>query len=108
MAQNTVLALGRTAATSSVITVTTTPVTVSIYSDVAGPNGLCSFPGEAVCPVYMDSPGSVNPPLILAGGTPVLLSQQQTQVVLTSPGDYYVMRPLLPSTVPNVGVFTQT
>ena len=108
MAQNTVLALGRTAATSSAITVTTTPVTVSIFSDVAGPDGLCSFPGEAVCAVFMDSPGSVNPALILAGGNPVLLSQQQTQVVLTSPGEYYVKRPLLPSTVPQVGVFTQT
>lgn len=109
MAQVTSLALGRTAATSSVITVTTTAVTVSLYSDAAdGSTGLCSIPGEAICAVYIDSPGTYNPQLADENGKSVFLTQDKRQIVLTAPGDYYVMRPLIQSTSPQVGVFSQT
>jgi hypothetical protein len=107
MAQTVMLALGRTAATSSVITVTTTPVTVSLYSDsVDGLTGFCSING--VCPIVMDTPATPNVQLTTRETGPVNLSNDQSQWVLSAPGDYYVVRPALPSTAPQLGVFVQT
>lgn len=111
MAQATSLALGRTATTSSSITVTTTPVTVSLFSDaVDGTTGFNSIGGSANCPIVLDAPAAAagHTQLSDENGQPVLLNQNFRTWVLTAPGVYYVVRPLIPSTEPQIGVAADT
>lgn len=111
MAQATSLALGRTATLSSSITVTTTPVTVGLFSDaVDGTTGFNSIGGSANCAIVIDAPAAAAGHTALSNeaGQPVLLNQNYRTWVLTAPGVYYVSRPLIPSTEPQVGVFADS
>jgi len=92
MAQYTILASGTTAASTSDIVVTTTPVSVSVSSSAGGrlPSGV-QLPlerkiGSTWQPVYEDYRGNF---------APVILGDDRMDVAIFAPGTYRVSRPVV-------------
>lgn len=97
MTQSTVLAAGTTAASSTDIVVTTTPVSVSVFSSAGGqlPSGIALYlerqaPGPVWQPVYDDYRGNHEP---------VVLGQRRMDVGIFAPGTYRVRREAIPTAV---------
>lgn len=86
MAQSTVLAAGTTAARSSDIVATATPVTVSLFIANGGP-----LPSGFQLPVERKV-GAAWQPVYDRNG-PVRLDQNRMDVLLVGPGTYSVNRP---------------
>lgn len=94
MAQNTVLAVGVTAATSTdVVVAAGATVSIGIFTDSAS-----GLPGNHSVTVFMDTPSQDIPMFQLNGKEPVKS--------ISSPGTYRARRGLGLTT--NVGVFTET
>lgn len=93
MAQNTILAAGTTAATSSdVVVAAGVTVTIGIFTDNAA-----GIPGNTGVEVYIDTPGLDRNMFGLSGARPVQL--------VTGPCTLRAIRPVVSV---NVGVFTET
>ena len=96
MAQSTILAAGTTAATSSDIVVTGTPVSVSIASSAGGrlPSGvqlaLERKIGSNWQPVYDQHDGVYSP---------VILGADRMDVGIYAPGTYRVNRPVVATSI---------
>jgi len=95
MAQTTILAAGKTAGTSSDVTVAPGDV-VKIGLFVTGTDAV---PDRLALAVLEDTPGADNVIGQLDAGTPSLVVQ--------GPGTYRVARPAIPSMV-NVGVYAES
>jgi hypothetical protein len=92
MAVTNVLAAGLTAASSSDITVTATPVTVSLMTVAGG-----ALPSGVVCTITKlnSSAQHQQTGYVLATGANSVTGETQSMRALTSPGVYRVARPLL-------------
>lgn len=92
MAVANVLAVGLTAASSSDITVTTTPVTISLMTAAGG-----TLPSGVICPITkLNSSGQHQQTgYVLATQANSVTGETQSMRALTSPGVYRVNRPLL-------------
>lgn len=95
MAQNTVLAAGQTAATSSDIVVAAgSQVTVGLFSSAG------AIPPGFECQIVADTPG--------ADAYVGRLSNGCRNTVLSGPGTFRVIRPSLTAIGVNIGVYTET
>lgn len=105
MAQAIVLTAATAAGTSSAITVTTTPMKVSLYSGET--DGSYS---QVKCPVFESTPGSKTQPFndettTKDERTPVYLSDERKSYLIKSPGTYTVVKAL---STKAIGVFTES
>lgn len=92
MAVSNVLAAGLTAAASSDITVTATPVTISLMTAAGG-----NLPSGVICQITkLNSSGQHQQTgYVLATQANSVTGETQSMRALTSPGVYRVNRPLL-------------
>ena len=97
MSQSTILAAGTTAASSTDIVVTTTPVSVSVFSAAGGriPSGVQLFlerqaPGALWQPVFEEYRGNY---------VPVHLGDERMDVGIFAPGTYRVRRAVITTSV---------
>lgn len=97
MAVTAVLAAGLTAATSGDITVTTAPVTVSLFTAAGG-----ALPSGVVCLITkLNSSGQHQQTgYVLSTQANSVTGETQSMRALTSPGVYRVVRPLLNGAFP--------
>lgn len=95
MAQSTILAAAKTAATSTDVTVTAgTPVTIGVFSATYG-----RVPHDALFTVYADTPGADN--------VWAVLTDEKRAVTIEAPGTYRVKRTVY-STGESFGVYLET
>lgn len=105
MAVANVLAAGTTAATSTDIAVTATPVTVSLFT-AAGTD----VPSGFSCVITKLNSSATHSPTgyVLSAQANSVTGETQLTRTLTSPGTYRVVRPLLPAGYTAVGVDMDT
>lgn len=104
MAQTNVLAAGTTAANSTPTVITTSPVTLSMFTAAGG-----ALPSGVVMNITKLNSSATysNTGLVLASSPNSVTGMAQGIVTLTSPGTYRVERPRLDNT-PAVGVDQDT
>lgn len=94
MTQSTILAAGTTAADTTDIAVTTTPVSVSLFSSAGG-----RLTASVQLPLERKVPGSLWQPVYdeyRGNYGPVVLSESRMDVGIFAPGTYRVRRPVVP------------
>lgn len=106
MAQTTALAATTSAANSSDITVTTTPLKVSMFMTGGNVQGAKNADGtyeRVMCVIQEKDPNGVYVN-VNVGGPPLNICRLHPQQVLVGPGTYRVVKP---ATVNAIGIYTE-